>query len=73
MLCTRLIIHFAAVVWVLSALQEVLHQVDRVIQIVIVGFANVDVKFAFELWPKLFPVALKNVAEVVMLPPVFRY
>src|SRR5262245_13788128 len=65
------VIHLAPVKRICRALQKLLDQVDGVVQIVIVHVAAVDVYLAFELRAERFPIALENVAEIVIVAPVF--
>src|SRR5262247_543459 len=65
------VIHLAPVKRSCRALQKLLDQVDRVVQIVVVHVAAVDVYLAFEFRARSLPIALENVAEVVIFAPVF--
>ena len=60
----------AAVGRVLDLLEDVLHQVYGVVQIIVVHVADIDMDLALELLADLGPVALEDVAEVVVLAPV---
>ena len=55
----RFVINFAAVMRILRRLQKILDQIHRIVQKVVVSLANVDVQLAFELWPKLRPIAFR--------------
>src|SRR6266545_765884 len=65
------VIDLAPVKRIGRALQKLLNQVDRVVQIVVVHVAAVDVYLAFEFRAERLPIALENVAEVVIFAPVF--
>ena len=54
----RLVVNFATIVRILGALQNIFHQVYRIIQKVVITFADVYMNFAFQLWSDLGPVAL---------------
>ena len=66
------VINLAVVVGVFGVFQEFFHQVDRIVQVIVVHVANIDVNFALELGAESFPVALQDVAQVVVLAPVGR-
>src|ERR1019366_10745731 len=55
-----------------GGLQEVLHQVNRVVQHVGVVRAHVDVQFALQLRTKSSPAALQDRIQVVVVVPVGR-
>src|SRR5262245_55512065 len=65
------VIHLARVKRIGRALQKLLDQVDRVIQIVVIHVATVDVYLAFELRAERLPITLEDVSEVVIFAPVF--
>src|SRR5215468_7917852 len=67
------VIHLAPVKWVGRPLQKFLDQIDRVVQIVIVHVAAVDVNLAFQLRTESLPIALEYIAEVVIFAPVFGH
>src|SRR5262245_34949404 len=65
------VVHEPAVERVLRGLQEVLHEVDRVVQVVVVHVPAVEVDLPLELPPEApAPLAAQDVAEVVVLAPV---
>ena len=64
------VVDFAAIERVLCRLEKVVDQVHSVIQKVVVRFADVDVDLAFQLRTNLCPVALHDVAEVVVFAPI---
>src|ERR1700704_1911085 len=66
----RFVVNFAAVVRILGALEKVIDEVDGIVEIVVVGLAHVDVKFAFEFRSQLFRVPPEDVTKVEMLPTV---
>ena len=68
----RLVVDFAVVVRVLGSLEKIFHQIHGVVEEIVVGLTDVDVQLAVELWSKLGPVALEDVAQVVILAPVGR-
>src|SRR5262245_22156835 len=65
------VIHFAGVKRSGCALQKLLDQVDRVVQIVVIHIAAVDVNLAFELRTERLPITFEDVAEVIIFAPVF--
>src|SRR5256885_10185809 len=69
MLRARLVIDFTTVSRILRGLQEIVHQVDRVVQEVVVSFSNVDMNLARELRPELGPITLQDVPEIVIPSP----
>ena len=69
----RFVIHFAGVVGILCAFKEIIHEINGVVEIIVVTLADVDVNFSLEFWPKLLPIAPEDVAKVVMLSPVVRH
>src|SRR5215813_14049253 len=71
MLSAVAVINLATVKRICRALQKLLDQVDRVVQIVVVHVAAVDVYLAFEFRSERLPIALEDVAEVEIFAPVF--
>src|SRR5215813_3851860 len=65
------VIHLAPVKRICRALQELLDQVHRVVQIVVVHVAAVDMYLAFEFRAERLPIALEDMAQVVIFAPVF--
>ena len=63
------VFHFAFVGRV-AGLQKILQQVDGVVQKIVVGAADVDVELALQLRAQRRPVALEDVAQIVVLFPV---
>ena len=70
MLRTRLVIHFAVVMRVLSRLEKFLNQIDSIVEEIIVCLANIDVEFTFQFRSQLGPVSFEDVAQVVVLFPI---
>jgi hypothetical protein len=50
--------------------EKVLQQVDRVVEEVGVGGADIDVQFALQVGPQLVPIALQDGVQVVVIVPV---
>ncbi len=61
---------FAFVGGICGGLEEVFDQIDSVVEHVVVGAAYVDAEFAAEFGAEGGPVALEDVAEVVVFLPV---
>jgi hypothetical protein len=55
------------------AFEKLLDQIDGVVQIVVVHIAAIESDLSLELWPKLRPVALEDVAEIVVFTPILRH
>jgi hypothetical protein len=66
----RFVINFASILRVLRGLQKVIHEIHRIVKKIVVSFADVDMKFAFELRTQLRPISFKDVPEIVILTPV---
>src|SRR6185312_2430280 len=69
MLGTVAVVHLA-LVGRLGVLQEILHQVNGIVQIVVVHVADIDVDLALQARRQLLPVALQDVAQVVVVLPI---
>ncbi len=69
----RLVINLAAVVGVLCGLQKIVDQVNRVVEKIVIGLADIDMNFSFEFWSQRCPVAFQDVTKIVVLAPVFGY
>jgi hypothetical protein len=61
MLRTRLVIYFAAIMRV-RCFEKILDKVHSIVEEIVVGLSNVDVKFSLQFGTKLLPIAAKNVA-----------
>src|SRR6185369_3873754 len=55
---------------ILRSFQKIVDEVDRVVEIIVVSLADVNVNLAGKLWPKLRPIAFEDVAEIVIVAPV---
>src|SRR5690606_8887307 len=56
--------------WVRERVEGGLHEVDRLVQVVVVHVADGDVQLAGQLRAQLSPVATQVVREIVVLAPV---
>ena len=59
--------------WILRAVEEFLHEVNGVVEVVIVHGAAVDVDLAAKFRSELFPIPLQDVAKIVILSPVISH
>ena len=64
------VLYFALVRRVGGGLQKIFDEVDGVVEHVVVGAAHVDAELAAEFWAERGPVALQDVAEVVVFLPI---
>src|SRR6267378_6980152 len=73
----RAILEISAVVRAMAGLpgafEKVFQQMNSAVQVIGVARAHLDVQFAHEFRTQRFPVALHDVAQIVVLSPVFGY
>src|SRR6185503_12380096 len=72
MLRAWLVIDEPTVIRVLRRLQKILNQINRIVQKIVVRFADVDVQLSFELRTDPGPITFEDVSEIVILAPVLR-
>ena len=58
------------VIGVCGLLQEILHQVYGVVQVVIIHIPAIDMDLSPELGAQVFPVPLQDIAQIIIFPPV---
>src|SRR5262249_10792873 len=61
------VINFTAII---RRLQEIFDEIDSVVQVVVISFADVNVNLAPEFWSKPGPIAFHDVTEIEILAPV---
>jgi len=66
------VIYFAIIIRICCALQEVFHEIDGIVEVVVVHVTAVNVDLSAEFRPKLAPITLHDVTQIVILSPVFR-
>lgn len=55
----------------LRLFEEILREIDRIVQVVIIHVADIDMDLALKFGAERFPVAFHDVTQVVILTPIF--
>src|SRR5215469_13040753 len=66
-------LHVARIIGIICALQELLQHSYSNIEVKRVPGADNDMNLTYQLWTKRFPVAFKDMPEVVMVAPIRGY
>jgi hypothetical protein len=67
------VIHFAGVIGIRGIFKKLLHQVDGIVEVIIVHVPAIDMDLSFQFGTQCFPVAFEDITEVVIFSPVFGY